>query len=56
MPVFVPEREAELLAVIREEAQVRGVDPEHVERLFLSILEESRAEQRRERAAGAESG
>ena len=50
MPVRIPERERELLDIIREEATERGLDPDEVERIFALILEQSRAAQRRERA------
>ena len=49
MPVQIPEREDELLAVIREEAVLQGLDPAYVERIFKEILAESRAAQWRER-------
>ena len=48
----VPERERELLDIIRAEATVSGLDPDHVETVFNLILEQSRAAQRRERASG----
>ena len=49
MPVQIPEREEELLEVIREEAVIQGLDPEYVERVFKAILAESRAAQWRDR-------
>lgn len=49
MPVQIPEREEELLEVIREEAVLQGLDPAYVERVFKDILAESRAAQWRER-------
>jgi 3-deoxy-7-phosphoheptulonate synthase len=49
MPVQIPEREDELLAVIREEAVLQGLDPAYVERVFKDILADSRAAQWRER-------
>ncbi len=52
MPVRIPERERELLDIIREEAEERGLDPDEVEAVFNLILEHSRAAQRRERAGG----
>lgn len=45
LPVHVPEREEELLAVIREEAVLRGVDPDHAQSLFELVLAESRRRQ-----------
>ncbi|GIU91356.1 MAG: hypothetical protein KatS3mg011_0262 [Acidimicrobiia bacterium] len=42
LPVRAPEREQELLEVIREEAVAQGLDPDHVSRLFELVLEESR--------------
>lgn len=50
-PVRAPERERELLDIIRSEAAVSGLDPDQVEDLFNLILEQSRAAQRRERVA-----
>lgn len=49
LPVQIPEREEELLAVIREEAVLQGLDPAYVERVFKDILAESRAAQWRDR-------
>jgi len=49
MPVQIPDREEELLAVIREEAVLQGLDPAYVERVFKDILTESRAAQWKER-------
>lgn len=49
MPVRIPEREAELLDIIREEAEHCGLDPLQVERIFVLILEQSRDAQQRER-------
>lgn len=49
MPVHIPDREEELLAVIREEAVLQGLDPDYVERVFKDILAESRAAQWKER-------
>lgn len=42
LPVRAPERERELLEVIREEAAAEGIDPDHAARLFELVLEESR--------------
>jgi 3-deoxy-7-phosphoheptulonate synthase len=47
MPVRSPAREAELLAVIREEAELQDLDPEQVEAVFQLVLASSRTEQRR---------
>ena len=49
MPVHIPEREEELLGIIREEADHSGLDPERVERIFILILEQSRDAQHRAR-------
>jgi len=49
MPVQSPDREEELLAVIREEATMQGLDPAFLERVFREILADSRAAQWRER-------
>ena len=49
MPVQIPDREEELLAVIREEALLQGLDPAYMERIFKEILAESRAAQWEER-------
>lgn len=50
MPVHIPEREKELLALVREEAERHGLDPAEIEKVFDLILEQSREMQRRERA------
>ena len=52
MPVRVPEREKELLAIIREEAAFQGISEELVDRLFQDVLEESRRAQYELREAG----
>lgn len=49
IPVQVPEREEELLRIIREEAELCGLDARQVERIFVLILEQSRDAQHRER-------
>jgi 3-deoxy-7-phosphoheptulonate synthase len=49
MPVYAPTREGELLGMIREEAELLGLDKEYVSGLFNEILEDSRAAQRRAR-------
>lgn len=53
LPVQAPDREAELLAVIREEALLQGLDQQHVQRLFEEVLAESRSAQHRERRSDA---
>ncbi len=53
MPVQIPEREEELLALVRDEAVRAGLDPDHVEQVFALILEQSREVQRRKKQAGA---
>ena len=47
--MYAPSREAELLEIIRTEAEHHGLDPDHTIALFESILEESREAQRRAR-------
>ena len=42
MPVHVPEREEELLAIVRQEAERHGLDPAEVERIFELILAQAR--------------
>ncbi len=42
LPVRAPERERELLDIIRQEAELQGIRPDHVEALFALVLEESR--------------
>lgn len=42
MPVQIPDREEELLDIIRKEAIHHGLDPEHAGDLFERVLEESR--------------
>lgn len=54
MPVRIPDRERELLDIIRIEAETSGLDPDQVETIFGLILEQSRAAQRRERITGFE--
>jgi chorismate mutase/prephenate dehydrogenase len=49
MPVQIPDREAELLAIIREEASLQGLDPSYAERIFKEILADSRSAQWEER-------
>lgn len=43
LDIFAPGREAELMAVIRKEAEIVGIRPEHVEELFRLVLAESRS-------------
>jgi len=50
-PVKVPDREAELLEVVREEALLTQLDPDYVERLFEMVLESSRRAQRNMRGS-----
>jgi 3-deoxy-7-phosphoheptulonate synthase/chorismate mutase-like protein len=45
LPIFAPEREKELMGVIRKEAELCGIRPDHVEALFHLVLAESRAVQ-----------
>lgn len=52
MPVYVPDREHELLDVIREEARMQGLDDAYVVGLFKEVLEDSKRAQRRERGEG----
>jgi 3-deoxy-7-phosphoheptulonate synthase/chorismate mutase-like protein len=42
LPIYIPDREAELLAIIEEEASRAGIDPGHVRALFQLVLAESR--------------
>lgn len=49
MPVQIPERETELLEIIREEAERAGLDADGVEEIFHLILEQSRQAQLRDR-------
>lgn len=49
MPVFVPSREEELLAVIREEARLQGLADGFIDQVFELILANSRDSQRRDR-------
>ncbi len=45
LPIFAPERERELMDVIRREAELCGIRPDHVEALFHLVLAESRSVQ-----------
>lgn len=49
LPVHIPDREEELLDIVREEAEHLGVDSDHVEELFALVLAESRHLQRLQR-------
>lgn len=42
LPIYIPDRESELLAIIEEEAARAGIDPGHVRALFQLVLAESR--------------
>ena len=42
LPIYIPDREAELLTIIEEEASRSGLDPGHVRSLFQLVLSESR--------------
>ncbi len=42
LPIYIPDREAELLTIIEEEAARAGIDPGHVRALFQLVLAESR--------------
>src|SRR5690606_5007425 len=42
LPVYIPDRESELLAVVRDEAEHLGVAVEHIEELFNLVLAESK--------------
>jgi chorismate mutase-like protein len=53
LPVRAPEREAELLAIIRQEAETQGISPDLVNALFEMVLEHSRRVQEEMRAGGA---
>jgi chorismate mutase len=47
IPLRSPDREVDLLADVREEAERLGLDPKVTHRLFEEILDYSRFEQRR---------
>lgn len=42
LPVRAPERERELLEIIRHEAELQGISADHVQALFEQVLDESR--------------
>jgi len=50
LPVHDPVRERELLDIIREEAELHGIHPDHAEALFAAVLAESRRLQEEMRA------
>ncbi len=50
MPVLIPNREEELLAIIREEARLQGLDDHYVAGLFAMVLADSREAQEKDRA------
>ena len=56
MPVQIPEREEELLEIIREEADRAGMDPDRIQQIFLLVLEQSRDAQHRRRAGSWSQG
>jgi len=53
LPIYMPDRESELLTVIEEEASHAGIDAGHVRALFQLVLAESRRLQQRLRASEA---
>jgi chorismate mutase-like protein len=54
LDIHSPDREAELIAETRDDAEVLGVDPEYAEELMKVVLHHSRAAQRR--ALGEQDG
>lgn len=54
MPVLIPNREEELLAIIKEEARLQGLDEAYVSMLFEMVLADSRKAQELDRAGRAE--
>ena len=42
LPIYIPDRESELLSIIEEEATRAGLDPGHIRALFQLVLAESR--------------
>lgn len=54
LPVHIPDRESELLAIVADEAAHLGVDVEHVRQLFELVLSESRRLQHEMRANAGE--
>lgn len=50
MPVLIPNREEELLAIIKEEAKLQGLDESYVSMLFEMVLADSRKAQELDRA------
>lgn len=55
LPVHMPDREEELVEVVRTEASHLGVDGRHVEELFTIILAESRRLQHQQRSSDTQS-
>jgi len=51
LPIYMPDREAELLVMIEKEAERAGIDPGHARALFQLVLSESRRLQQVMRAA-----
>ncbi|NNF64998.1 MAG: 3-deoxy-7-phosphoheptulonate synthase [Acidimicrobiia bacterium] len=47
LEIFSPDREAELLNEARDDAKTLGVDPDYVEQIFQTILDHSKAAQRK---------
>ena len=45
LPVYHPSREEDLISKRREQASLAGLDPDHVEELFRSVLRQSRVKQ-----------
>lgn len=54
LPVRAPERELELIEIIRQEAEIQGIRADHVQELFEVVLAESRDVQ--ERMRGGDDG
>ncbi len=54
LPIYMPDREAELMVMIEKEAERTGIDPGHVRALFQLVLSESRRQQQIMRAAEEE--
>jgi 3-deoxy-7-phosphoheptulonate synthase/chorismate mutase-like protein len=50
LPIYMPDREAELMVMIEKEAERTGIDPGHVRALFQLVLSESRRQQQIMRA------
>ena len=54
LPIYMPDREAELMVMIEKEAERTGIDPGHARALFQLVLSESRRLQQIMRAAEGE--